>query len=128
MKKNKKYFVFYYIVIILLSLISCDDGQLEYIEKNNQKNISDTPFEYIKFDDEPLDYYNLVVGWDQLQYINGYIYFRNGLANPFNFPENQTLWRYNVETNNITTVCPDPLCKHNTKDCPIFAISDNFYI
>ena len=59
-------------------------------------------FEFIKSDDVPLNY-NAIFGGSELQYSNGYLYFHNnGFRNKINFPENKTLCRYNIETNNLT--------------------------
>jgi len=53
------------------------------------------------------------------QYHEGRVYMHTG--NPYNaVPQSGkgTLTRYNPETGNITAVCPDPLCSHDTMDCP----------
>jgi hypothetical protein len=125
MRKRKKYFIFFYVLMILIYSASCTK-KLEYIEREVNIFEENIPFEYIHSDDVPLGG-NIVFGGDLLQYSNGYIYFQNGGANVLGFPENQTLWKYNIATNNLTTVCPDPLCKHNIKDCPLFAM-DTMYI
>ncbi len=109
-------------------LFSCENKELKYIEKNKTEDTIEIPFEFTESDDEPTDNYNLMLGWNILGFSDGYIYFVNGSSNPFNLQENQTLWKYNIKTNNLTSVCSDPICKHNTPSCPLYAITDQYYI
>ncbi len=37
-----------------------------------------------------------------------------------------TLYRLNPVTGNITTVCADPTCTHNSPECPFYGFDDHF--
>jgi hypothetical protein len=66
-------------------------------------------------------------GGSEVKYFDGCIYFFNG--NSYGRQENHaTLYRFNIMTGNITTVCPDPLCAHNTPDCPFYAMDPDYYV
>jgi hypothetical protein len=130
MKKLKYPIVLFGIIFNLIFCIACEN-QLNYVSKNDSaiKIKEDiTIFEYVDSDDVPLNY-NMAWGLNQLQYSDGYIYVHNnGNRDRVHFPENKTLFKYNVKTNNMTTVCSDPLCKHNEKSCPFFGMFDTMYI
>ena len=113
---NKKIirFIYFIFMFAFIFLFSCENKELKYIEKNKTEDTIEIPFEFTESDDEPTDNYNLMLGWNILGFSDGYIYFVNGSSNPFNLQENQTLWKYNIKTNNLTSVCSDPICKHNT--------------
>ncbi|MHB1364463.1 MAG: hypothetical protein ACYCWE_01455 [Eubacteriales bacterium] len=36
--------------------------------------------------------------------------------------------KYNIKTGTLTSVCTDSLCKHNTDECPFYAMSDTMYL
>lgn len=113
---------------LILGLVSCSNSDLPYLHLSHDSTETQEAFCYEDTEDRPINRFNIKYGYEGLLYENDYIYFRNGWANPFIFPENQTLWRYNIKTNNITSVCPDPVCKHNSVNCPLYAVSDIFYI
>jgi len=104
----------------ILSLTSCKNTTQLYEDDNpldavvNESDI-----------DKIIDTYFLT--GSLLQYHNGYIYLHNGLfVNATMTGGRGTLVRYNPETENITTLCADPLCMHDTAECP-FAGSIYFF-
>ncbi len=114
--------------LLLLLLVSCNTNNrtIPLITSVN----SNSAFIYTDSDDIPLTTnYNAINGISKLQYSDGYLYFNNCFAaNMMNLSENRTLMRYNVKAGTLTSVCTDPLCKHNTIECPFYAMYDTFYI
>ncbi|MGM9652116.1 MAG: hypothetical protein ACI3XP_00570 [Eubacteriales bacterium] len=49
-----------------------------------------------------------------LQYHAGCIYFSS-----------DTVMRYSIHSGTLTSLCPDPLCFHNTAECPFFKVGTN---
>ena len=123
---KKKIVLFIIFILSMLAIVSCNKG-LIYLENENGDTGSKTRenFEYTHSDDKLVEY-NVLYG-DYLQYSDGYLYFFNGMSDFINGSSN-TLMRYNVKTGNITTVCPDPLCGHNTGDCPFFGTQHTYYL
>lgn len=52
---------------------------------------------------------------DKLFIEDGYLYFDGGEGAGKVIP-----MRLNLETGNVTAVCPDPVCTHKTPDCPLY--------
>ncbi len=117
-------------ILIFVSILSCscntNNRTIPLITSVN----SNAAFIYTDSDDIPLTTnYNAINGISKLQYTDGYLYFNNCFAaNRMNFSENRTLMRYNVKAGTLTSVCTDPLCKHNFIECPFYAMYDTFYI
>lgn len=116
-------------VLILFLLTSCDNS-IHYIDNLEKDIITNDEihysFEYTESNDTHVSY-NAINGTDFLQYNEGYIYFYNGYPTIFG-NRSSTLWKYNIQTGNLKTVCDDPLCTHNDPHCPIFGITPAFYI
>lgn len=127
----RKIFAVLCFLCCFLYCTSCSN-ELQYLDDYDTGsaaiNINEN-FSYTASDDVPLNY-NIILGGDDIQYSNGYIFFHNvgRVPNIYMFPENKTLCKYNVKTNNLTTVCPDPLCLHNTKQCALFGMGSIKYI
>lgn len=51
---------------------------------------------------------------------NNYVYFSRKLYNEYGKVFGQTVLRQNLTTGEISSACQDPLCTHDTKDCPFF--------
>ncbi|MGI6744534.1 MAG: hypothetical protein ACOX4O_12880 [Eubacteriales bacterium] len=120
--------------IISIALISCENT-LKYPEDNLREpfeTISDSAavsgYTFIESDDMPLTC-NAIRGTNVLQYSDGYLFFHNNYGRDvLNFPANRTLMKYNVMTGNLTSVCPDSLCLHNTIECPFYAMFKTMYV
>ena len=130
MKNLKNLFILCF--IISMTFLSSCESELHHIEVDANGDIIFTPFEFSESDDAPLNY-NMTMGGN-IQYSNGFIFFTNfrGSApvtmDGLRLVENKTLHRWNVRTNNMTTVCPDPLCGHNIRSCPFFAMDSEIYL
>ena len=109
------YIIIGLIVCLLLICNSCSNSSAQNKAEYIEKLLGSTDWEYTTSSDEPLD--NYVSVRKPFQYYEGSIYFFNGNSSVFlneNADETVTLKRLNVETGNITNVCPDPLCTHTT--------------
>lgn len=73
-------------------------------------NIPDN-FNYTEIKDDPVTG-NIVGFYEDMQYTDGILYF---------FSEG-VLQRLICSTGNVTTVCPDPLCMHDTSACPLYKV------
>ena len=51
---------------------------------------------------------------EMLQVTENYLYFNGGDW------DGAVPMRLNLETGNVTSVCPDPLCTHDSPDCPLY--------
>ncbi len=123
------YIIIGLIVCLLLICNSCSNSSAQNKAEYIEKLLGSTDWEYTTSSDEPLD--NYVSVRKPFQYYEGSIYFFNGNSSVFlneNADETVTLKRLNVETGNITNVCPDPLCTHTTSSCPFSGSIDSFYI
>ena len=113
-------------MLTMLTMTSCDD--ITYIDNDKIDDTNNHTFSYVDSDDLPLEC-NAINGVNVLQYSDGYIFFNNNYNRDiYNFPENRTMMKYNVSTNNLTSVCQDPLCFHNTIDCPFYAMYRTMYV
>ncbi len=110
------------LLFVQITVTSCNDNI------PNMPSVTDgyLDFEYTESDDEPI-LYNTLNGGSEVKYFDGCIYFFNGNSNGRQ-ENHSTLYRLNTKTGNVTTVCPDPLCKHNTPDCPFYAMDSSYYI
>ena len=52
---------------------------------------------------------------DQLTVVDGCLYFDGGVGDGYVVP-----MRLNLETGNVTALCPDPVCAHDTVECPLY--------
>ena len=61
-----------------------------------------------------------------LQYGDGFLYLSAvsgmGINSPDNTDLTYTVKRINPSTGKVSDVCPDPLCGHNTKECPFYGL------
>ena len=109
------------VFVILLCTSSC---QLTHNDITNLPiDIVSPDFEYIEIDDKPYDY-NYVVGANQLQYSDGYLYCYDSIISD----KNKTLKKIDIKTGIVTSVCSDPICLHNSPECPIFGIANAFFV
>ena len=122
MKTKFKQTILLIMLFIILCLTSCDDET--YIEPPIDTTKNNTIFEYTDNKDKPLDF-NVIDGSDVIKYYNGYLYFLNGSTS---LSKSVTLMKYNIKSNNLTCVCADPLCDHNTPDCPLYGLNNSYYI
>jgi hypothetical protein len=97
----------------MLFLPSCDKSRPA--DSSGQEETT-----YVSTDsgDRPVEF-NATNGGNFIQYYNNYVYF-----NKLNSP----LMRYNPATDIVTYVCGDPLCRHNSPDCPLYGLKTPFYI
>ena len=58
-----------------------------------------------------------LIGGDQLTVEDGYLYFDGGVGDGYVVP-----MRMNLETGNVTALCADPVCAHNTTECPLYGM------
>jgi hypothetical protein len=105
-----------------MNIYSCNDIN-QIAPSTTDENLD---FEYTESDDEPI-MYNTLNGGSEVKYFDGCIYFFNGNSSGRQ-KNHATLYRFNVKTGNLTTVCPDPLCEHNTPDCPFYSMDSIYYI
>lgn len=91
----------------VLLTVSCESTELRYIDKDERNLNESAEFTYTASDDEPCYFGSQSI--DELKYHDGYIYIVCG-----------TPYRLNTETGNVTTVCGDPLCTHDSDECPFF--------
>jgi len=110
------------ILLIAMLISSCAQDEMHYPETEipSPSNFTIEIPSYIESDDLPIAAYSRLKG-ARFQYRNGYMYFYESKAGAFNlskYTPSDTLLRFNPKTGAITTVCPDPLCTHNTPECP----------
>lgn len=129
MKKIHKIFCLCILLGVMFNLAACGrKNDLSEVEKMKEL-IGLHEWEYTDSDDEPLNGY--VSLGQTFQYYDGSVYFLNGNGSVFirdNLSEVTTMKRLNVETGNITNVCPDPLCSHTTASCPFAGKISSFFI
>lgn len=113
------------IFIFMLTLLSSCDKTPYYLVETEEKTTQ--VFEYTESDDNPVEL-NAAVGFDSIKYYDGYIYFLFKNKNAKYSANSYILMRYNPATNNFTYVCADPLCVHESPDCPLFGMNFSFYI
>ena len=116
-------------------LCACGGDELHYLETTTASAVTEAtessaaPFLYTPSDDGVLNYnYFALAGKGlQFQYHDGYLYFivgNNTTGMSMKGARTPHLVRMNVETGNITAVCPDPICAHDyDSGCPMYGIS-----
>lgn len=97
------------VICSALLVISCDDSGLHYIERDREKETGNAEFSYTENSDEPVSFGTQTIG--TVKYYDGYVYIVS-----------DTLYRVNVSTGNVTTVCQDPICVHDSENCPLYGI------
>ncbi len=58
-----------------------------------------------------------LIAGDQLTVEDGYLHFDGGVGDGYVVP-----MRMNLETGNVTALCTDPVCAHNTVECPLYGM------
>jgi len=114
------------IICCILVLLSCQQAEIPGTSIPPSTDTSaDT--DTVSGIDANLNRY-VFTGSKMIQY-NGYLYFQSGLFENFDMdPEYGYPVRMNVKTNNITYICPDPLCGHDSVECPFAGNIINFYV
>lgn len=114
------------LLFLLCGLLSSCGSELHYLPAEETAVSSDTGYSYTQSDDRPVSGGAVTSQPWYLQYAGGYLYIQGisgmGIPSPDNTSLIYTLKRINPETGNITNVCPDPLCSHNTADCPFYGL------
>ena len=112
-----KRFIALLICAAFIFVISSCEKPLYIDSSNTDMTAPDdySEFEFTYFDDQTIAN-NVVSSLQKIKIVDGYLYFFPGLPNA-GINDGTTLMKYNCETNNLTTVCSDPLCSHNTPDC-----------
>jgi hypothetical protein len=93
-------------VLLLIFISGC-------MSEDNKLN-EDTPS---KFNSDSIYQYNISDGGNMIFYQDCLYYY-----------DNLTLMRYNINTQNISFVCEDPLCDHKTIECPFYGAERDFHI
>lgn len=87
-------------------IFSCGDELPERLQND---------FPYTESVDLPIDFGSSQI--HDLKSDGDYIYkYHNGM-----------LYRLNPRTGNVTSVCGDPLCRHNSPDCPLYGMSGVYH-
>ena len=131
--KHKNIFTLLIILISVLLLSSCGNTVPE--TDNTKQQTEDIDIETIPAAPEPEVYSDLpinqyVIESNAINYYNGGLYLFKGMSSSSAWDPSQFI-RYSLETGNTVFVCPDPLCMHDTEDCPftgrinVFFIRDN---
>jgi len=122
--------LFIRICILTALLVGCDKN-LVYVDSENIETLYEyetKDFSFSESPDAPITF-NAIDGGQVIQYSNGYLFFHNNYNRDiFNFPENRTLMKYNVKTDNLISICSDSVCLHNTLDCPFYAMYNTMYV
>lgn len=120
--------LFFGLCALATLLVGCNEN-ITYIDTDHIEEISESKeFTFTSSADVPITF-NAIDGGQVLQYSNGYLFFHNNYNRDiFNFPEKRTLMKYNVETDNLISVCSDPVCLHNTLECPFYAMYNTMYV
>lgn len=117
-------------ILAALTLTACNSEPewIEYKSESESTNEETTvsEFPYIHVEDKPYSL-NANNGISKLEYSDGYIYFYNGWTSAGNKGSN-TLKKLDPQTGEITSVCPDPVCTHNSPECDLYGFSDINYI
>jgi len=110
------------ILLIAMLISSCAQDEMHYPETEtpSPSNFTIEIPSYIESDDAPIYHYGRMEK-EHYQYQDGCFYFYingQGALNLSRHNKSNTLLRMNIRNGTITTVCPDPLCMHNTPECP----------
>lgn len=135
---KKRFFIRIVMVAMLLLFTSCDGDELHYLDTTTaataETAATAAPFPYTPSEDGVLNYgrFRLLGKTGQFQYHDGYLYFLAGgnTTGDAKLGARAThLVRMNVETGNVTEVCPDPLCAHDkNSDCAMYGIGSGGFI
>lgn len=106
------------VLMLLLTLSSCTSNTSPIIITDFTEN-----FSYVEANDKPYTY-NCIDASVALQYSDGNIFFWGGPVGQWG----ATVCKLNPSTGIISSVCIDPLCDHNTPDCPFFGLRAWFYV
>lgn len=106
-----KLFVWILILSLVCSLFACSQIEINDNVQELKAQVLNEDWSYSASDDHPIDLYYIPT--KSLQYVNGSIYVFNRTIDDI-----VTLVRLDQESGNITSVCSDPLCNHNTIECP----------
>lgn len=113
------------IFLLAAMLVSCG-GDLHYASDLHAENGTSPDYSCTPSDDRPVSGGPIQSMPWYLTYADGYLYIRGtsgmGIPSPDNTSLIYTLKRINPETGVVTDVCPDPLCLHNTADCPFYGL------
>lgn len=109
--------------LTMMILLSCSKSALA----PEGKALANNGIDYTQ-DDDSILLYNQSDGWNRLKYSDGYIYFINGYCDYINFPAGISLYRMNVSNGNVSPVCPNPICTHNTPECPFYGLAGSFNV
>jgi len=111
--------VLFILFMALMLLTSCENN-LTYLDT---APVADTvapgEYTYTESDDGVLPY-NPLNGGEYLKYRDGSLYFFSTAKSSYGI---SILMRLNVKTGNITSVCADPLCQHDSSDCPFYGVN-----
>jgi len=120
---KKAIITIFIIILMTVFLLSCEDAHYIELETTEVKIAETNMFEYTLSDDRPVEF-NAIRGSENIKYYNSFLYFKK--PNPTILKP--VLLRYNLKTGNLTYVCSDPLCSHDTPDCPLYGIIASYYI
>ncbi|MBE6551398.1 MAG: hypothetical protein E7665_04610 [Ruminococcaceae bacterium] len=117
----KKIFLILVSVILVFSCVSCKREELPYLT------------EPVKIGDNFSEVYTYAPNDDSLMNVTfpesfihnlGLAYYEDELY----LESHDMVYKINLETGKLTTLCKDPICNHRTKECPFFDLYSYFYI
>jgi len=125
MKRNIVFSLFAALLSALL-LVSCGPTSPE-IGAQTGDGQTETTTEPEVYTDLPIDQYVMMA--QPISYYKNGLYLFSGYVSTMISEENTAkMIRYSLDTGNTVYVCPDPLCMHNTEDCPFTGRIDLFFI
>ncbi len=111
------------LVLIVVTLGGCKSDKI--FTPNGTTDKGEMP--NIVCDDNPVSY-NIFDTGSVIQYSDGFFYFLSlETGNGKRLMRNTDLFKYNSQTAGLTYVCQDPVCEHNTPDCPLFGHATMFF-
>ncbi len=113
------------LLLLLCILLSSCGSELHYLPAESAGSV-DSGYAYTPSDDRPISSGSTESMPWYLQYADGYLFIYGTIGSGIPAADNTglvyTLKRINPETGIVTEVCPDPLCSHNTSDCPFYGL------
>ncbi|MBR5679507.1 MAG: hypothetical protein IKX19_02555, partial [Clostridia bacterium] len=100
------------IILSALLLLSCAKPQPETLPTPDPVREGWT---YVPPENGPYEGRARFIAADGLAVEDGYLYFDGGVGDGYVVP-----MRLNLETGNVTALCADPVCAHNTTECPLY--------